>query len=420
MRYDGKKVLVAGSGISGIGAKEALASLGAQVYTYLDGQDFMDDEYDLIVLSPSFRKSHFLYQYAKLKGIRIIGEYALGSELNTKPLISVTGTNGKTTVVKMLYDILSKQYKVSTCGNIGVSFARCAVFDDYEIALTEASSFQLQQTPFIKPKVAVITNVTPDHLNYHKNMEEYTLAKYSISAFQDENDFLVLPYDEKLYKIESLSTNAKKLWISVKHKVDGAYLQDEWVYFQGEKLFHKSALKLKGEHNLSNMLFAVAVSRLFGVSSENIEQGVLNFVPERHRIEFVTCIDGVKFYNDSKSTNEDSTIKAVRCMEGSVCLILCGNDKGLSYDRIFSECENLKRVNVTGNIAHSVLASANRAGFSKVRYFQDLESATVNAFMSRADNVLLSPASASFDRFSSYEERGKTFIKIVSEIADGK
>ena len=170
----------------------------------------------------------------------------------------------------------------------------------------------------------------------------------------------------------------------------------------------------------SIMLFAVAAARIMGVNAEDIERGIAAFLPERHRIEFVACIDGVKFFNDSKSTNVQSAIKAVETMEGDVCLILCGNDKGLEYDRIFTECKNLKRVNVTGEIIHSVLCSANRCGFSQVRVFSDLEGATVDAFMQRPSNVLLSPASASFDCFSSYKERGKTFIKIVSEIANGK
>ena len=416
-----KKILVAGNGISGCGAKNALNKLGAIVYSYDDKQgSFIDVDYDLIVLSPGIEKTHFLYNFASVRNLPILGEYALGVILNKKPLVAITGTNGKTTVTDLTGKIMSMEKKVSVCGNIGVSFAESAVIDEYEVAVTEVSSFQLEQTPYVKPNVAVITNITPDHLLRHKTMDEYARLKYSLSINQTSDDVLILPYEDYLYGIENFSTKADTYYVSTLRKVKGAYVKDGDVWFCGEKLFSLSSFRLKERHNVIDMLFATTISKIWGISNSNIELAINDYVPENHRLKLVGKMDGVKFYNDSKSTNVGSLISALSSMQGSVCLIMCGSDKGLCYDAVFDFVDNVKWIYVSGDIKDSVIDSANRKGFNEISVSKNLEQAVVSAFLMKPDIVLFSPGSASFDAYSSYKERGDDFERIVSEIFNEK
>lgn len=418
LNFINAKVLVAGRGISGLGAKQALSNAGAFVVTYSDGEEFVDDDYDLIVLSPSFEKTHFLYEYAKKKRIRIIGEYALGVQFNSKPLIAITGTNGKTTTTQMLGKILQdKGGKVS--GNVGSSFALDASKCDYDIAITEVSSFQLEQTPYLKPKIAIITNITQDHLSRHKTMDEYANIKYSITRYQSCDDYLILPYSEPMYGIEKLETDAKVLFVSIDKKVNGCYIQNEWVYCLGEKLFKQSALGVSENHNKLNALYAVLAGKLMNASCEQIEKGLRYFVSSNHRIQYVGSINGVSFYDDSKSTNVYSVIKAIECMKGNTALILCGNDKGLDYTELFYHLDGVSVIFACGDIAKIVSHTASKLGYKSLKIVKDLESAVVSAYLKKPDNVLLSPGSSSFDCYSSYVERGKDFVRIVGELANG-
>lgn len=415
-----KRVLVVGNGVSGTGAKNALNKLGAIVYSYNDGEKFVDIDYDYIILSPGIEKEHFLYSFAKNRGIPIFGEYALGVLINEKPLIAITGTNGKTTVTDMTGKVMSSEKKVTVCGNIGVSFAESAVMDNYEVAVTEVSSFQLEQTPYVKPNVAVITNITPDHLIRHKSMDEYAKLKYSLSTRQTTSDFLILPYDDYLYGIDEFSTKADTFYVSNNRKVKGAYVKDGYVWFCNEKLFSMFSFRYKERHNITDMLFAVSIGKLMGIGKNNIEHVISEYVPENHRLKFVGKMDGVKFYNDSKSTNVGSLISALSSMEGSVCLIMCGSNKGLCYDTIFDFVENVKWIFVSGEIKDSVFESASRRNFNEISVPKSLENAVVSAFLMKPDNVLFSPGSASFDEYSSYKERGENFERIVREIFNEK
>lgn len=419
--FNGKKVLVAGVGVSGTGAKEALLELNVPVCTYCDGEPFKSDDYGAIILSPSFEKTHFLYAFAKERNVPIMSEYELGCALNEKPLIAVTGTNGKTTVVGMIDSIFTLSQKTALCGNVGVSFASLAVNGNYDVAITEVSSFQLEQTSYMHPHVAVITNITPDHLIRHKTMEEYSKIKYSITAHQNSDDWLVLPYESELYGLAQLSTRAKVAYVSTHKKTDGAYIKDGAVYFYGE---HITALPnreyLSIPHNVENALFAVAVSKIFGISNEDIKLGLERFAPRDHRIQLVNVINGVRFYNDSKSTNVDSTLKALLSMKGSVALILGGSEKGLDYADLFKKLTNVIRICVIGEIADSLIVTAKEYGFSEIYKCEDIEKATVCAYLVSPDNVLLSPGSASYDMFASYKQRGEKFIQAVMRIANGK
>ncbi len=417
--FSGKKVLVAGCGVSGLGAKEALTKRGARVVSYCDGQAVPLESFDAIVISPAFCKDHFLYEYAKEREIPIYGEYALGVALNDKPLVAVTGTNGKTTVTQMAAAVLMQDRRVSCCGNIGVSFAAEAATGDYDVAVTEVSSFQLEQTPLVKPNVAVITNLTPDHLDRHKSMTEYACAKYSIARFMDENDLLLLPYDQPLWEINLLSHRAKIEYVSTKSKVLGVYCHGGIIYDKGEPLFDVKALPFESEHLLTDALFAVAVARRMEVDKELILSGLQSFRVSDHRLQLVSVVDGVRFFNDSKSTNPDSVVKALDSMQGNVCLILCGVDKGLSYQDVFRYENKLFAVFAIGPITQAVERAAKSSDVP-VYPCDSLEQAVATAFLLRPNNVLLSPGSASFDRYSSYRQRGDHFVSIVRSLANGK
>ncbi len=416
--FKDKDILVAGRGISGLGAKEALTKLGARVWSFCDPDEFEPRSYDMIVLSPSFEKGHFLYAYAHERGVPVIGEYALGVMINDKPFVAVTGTNGKTTVVNMIKSMSSFR-KAALCGNVGASFALTAANGGYDYAITEVSSFQLEQTPFLKPKIAIITNITPDHLIRHKTMEEYCRLKYKVAAFQDENDYLILPYEAPLFGLSMLKGRGETLFVSTTGKVRGGYVEDGFLTFCGERLFPVAKLPVKGDHNVADFLFAVSACKLLGLKNEEICFGIEEFRPADHRIEEIAVIDGVKFVDDSKSTNADSTVKALCCMEGSVCLIMGGSEKNLTYDEIFECTERVIKINLIGEIAPKLKAAALKHGFKNVEIFPTLESAVVDAFLLRPECVLLSPATASYDMFRSYEERGKEFKRVVDEIAHG-
>ncbi len=416
-----KRILVAGNGVSGVGAKESLLKMGATVSVFCDGDKFVDGDYEMIVLSPSFSKGHFLYEYAKSRDIPIIGEYALGVALNKKPLIAITGTNGKTTVTTMAESILSTTFRVKASGNVGVSFSSLAADEGYDVALTEVSSFQLEQTPYMRPYIAVITNITPDHLIRHKSMEEYAKLKFSVTAHQDEKCFFILPYDDPLYDVGMLTTRAKTLYVSAKSKVNGAYIADGNIFFCGEKVTDTSVIRnYDSYHNRVNALFAVAIAKILGVKNADIASSLSAYTVQPHRLSLVNRINGVNFFDDSKSTNPDSTLKALACMKGETVLILGGSDKGLDFDVLFKDLDNVVKICVIGEIADGIIKTAKKHGFCDVEKFTDLEKATVNAFLLSPENVLLSPASASYGEFSSYKERGEKFRSVIEDIANGK
>jgi UDP-N-acetylmuramoylalanine--D-glutamate ligase len=320
----------------------------------------------------------------------------------------------------MLGEIFSRSMNVAVCGNLGKSFSLLAVDNDYEVAITEVSSFQLEQTPYLHPKIAVITNITEDHIIRHKTMDEYAKIKFSISAHQNANDYLVLPYDDSLWKLSLLKTRANTLFVSAKQKVNGAYALGGKIYFQNEEICPVDTLEnLKAYHNLVNALFTVCVSKLYGIKNYDIVEGLKNYKLQGHRLEYVGSVGNTRFFNDSKSTNVDSTNKALATMKGSTALILGGSDKGLSFNDLFEKMEGVIKICVIGEIADKIIQTARKYKFYDVEKFDSLEKAVVNAFLLSPDNLLLSPASASFGEFSSYKERGEKFREIVTRLSNG-
>lgn len=448
MYFKNQKFLVAGLSKSGTASSEFLLRRGAVVYLYDDVTDgavlaamaelekkgaFRTrpgelaktvEECDILVLSPGIPIDHELPVAFRKRGKRIIGEAELGSLFLRATLVAVTGTNGKTTTVTMLDEIFRAAGEKSiACGNIGLPLTACVDKLEYgDIAVTEISSFQLETLTSIRPHVAVITNITEDHLNRHYSMENYIFLKSKILRNMRESEYAVLNYDDANVRGMEKDARCRVRWFSVKEKVEGSYFYEGALYFENEKILDASDLSLKGEHNLKNALAAICAAKLMGIESGVIAKTLSSLRGVRHRIETVAEVGGVTFINDSKGTNVDATLNAIRCMQSDTVLLLGGKDKGYDYDRLFEAIKNSRVVLsvLYGENRFKLLNSAIRSNESRITLCADFSLAVKLAAMSAkaGQTVLLSPASSSFDQFSGYEERGEKFEEIVKGLKD--
>lgn len=416
-------VLIIGNGISGQGANYALTEKGAKCFIFDDKVNNIIPKckFDLIVVSPSICKSHAIYQYARENNIKLIGEIELGYLLNEKPIIAVTGTNGKTTTTELIGKILANgNIKPLVCGNIGKSFARAVLSDDYEIVDLEVSSFQLESIDKFKPNIACITNISADHLDRHSSMDEYINTKLMIAKNQTEDDMLILSQDDiPLKALENFMPLSQVFYISTRGVVKGAYQLKNKLYFFDEYICDCDRLKIHGQHNISNALMAICACKLAGVSTVAVVEALSTYESSNHRLRLVDTIKGVSYYNDSKGTNIGATIKAVLAMQADTCLILGGSDKGYEFDELFSNLPNtIKKVYAIGSTAKKIFAAAYRNRFYEVEIKESLRDAVIDASRINIQNVLLSPATASFDMFKNYEDRGEQFVKFVEELKE--
>lgn len=443
MYFRQQKFLVAGISKSGSACCEFLLARGAIVYMYDDvaagavqntmakleekgaiplrqgGFASAAEECDVLVLSPGIPIDHELPVLFRKKGKRILGEAELGCLFLRSTLVAVTGTNGKTTTVTMIDEILRAAGEKSiACGNIGLPLVACVDGLDYDdVAVMEVSSFQLETLSSVRPHVAVITNVTEDHLDRHYTMENYIYLKSKLLRNMRESEYAVLNFDDPIVRGFAKDARCPVHWFSVKERVSGAYLFDGGLYFENEKIMDVSQLSLKGEHNVKNALSAICAAKLMGVESGTIARALSSMRGVRHRIERVGEVDGVVYINDSKGTNVDATLNAIGCIQEDIVLLLGGKDKGYDYDKLFGSIRG-------GHVVHSVLYgenrfrlfnSAMRCNESRVTLCADFDLAVKIARMTAKPGqcVLLSPASSSFDAFSGYEERGERFEALV-------
>ncbi len=419
--YKNKNVLIIGDGISGNGAKNALEKYGARcdIFDERFGEKFPEKNYDLIVISPSVSSDHYIYDYAREKGVPVIGEIELGFRLFDGETVAVTGTNGKTTTVSLIGEILKRAgRKTSVCGNIGVSFASCAAFDGSDTAVVEVSSFQLESIDGFKPHIACVLNISQDHLDRHKTMRRYAETKFRIAENQDENDFLILSQDDiPLLLLEGFFPRAKVLYTSLRGKVSGAYMFGGKIYFMDEYVCDRDAIRLRGDHNVSNVLAAVCAAKLMKVENDVIVDVLTEFESDKHRLRYVDTVKGKYYFNDSKGTNIGATLKAAEYMPSDTCLILGGSDKGYEFDELFEKLpEQIKVVFAIGETAGKIKKAAFRNKFYEVEFKETLDEAVRDTLNLNVSNVLLSPATASFDMFSSYKERGEKFETLVKEL----
>jgi len=450
MELKDKRVLVVGLGKSGVASALFLKACGARV-TVSDaksGDELRNEipalldhgitvetgghgertfrEQDLIVVSPGVPVDAPLLQQARALGEMVIGEIELAAQFLPGPIVAITGSNGKTTTTTLTGEILTAG-GLSTLvgGNIGtpaISLAERATRET--VIVLEVSSFQLETIQTFRPTVAVVLNVTPDHLDRHRTFEAYVNAKARMFENQRGDDFAVLNEDDATCVAMAARTKAQVFWFSRKKEVkQGAWVRDGKILFRdgsGEKsqreIMQVSEIPLKGAHNLENVLAAVCAGALMGCAPEKIRRAVREFKAVEHRLEFVATIGGVDYYNDSKATNVDATIKALESFPANIHLILGGKDKGSDYSVLNDLLrQRVKRVYTIGGAAEKIESQIRAVNVEIVRAVT-LENAVrkANAAAVAGDVVLLAPACASFDQFKSYEHRGQVFKEVVS------
>ena len=446
MLFSRQTFLVAGLSRSGIAASEYLRSKGAEVYVFDDVENEIvlaaetalsakgcrvihreqlseSERCDILVLSPGIPVDHPLAVAFKRAGKRVIGEAELGAMALHCPCVAVTGTNGKTTTVAMIEGILKTFGKNAiACGNVGRPITSClAELGDDGIAVAEISSFQLETLHSLRPHVAVVLNVTEDHLNRHYNMDNYVFLKSRILKNSAESEYAVLNYDDPIVRTFSEKSKAKVVWFSLRERVDGGYLEDGWFCYRGERLFPESELPVGGDHNRANALAAICACKLMGAGNASITAALKSFRGVKHRLEKVGELAGVTFIDDSKATNVDSAVKAIGSVKGETVILLGGKDKGYDYEPLFDAIKDSGVVHavIYGENAFRILNSALKKGFTAVTLCRPFDIAVRVAFLTakRGQNVLLSPASASFDAFKSYEERGDRFVELMNVLA---
>ena len=449
MELKGKKVLVVGLGKSGLAAALFLRHRGAQV-TVSDVRSaealakdipalleegimvetgghgmFTFRRQDLIVVSPGVPLDTPELVQVKSFGTPVIGELELAARFLKGRMLAITGSNGKTTTTALVGEIL-KEAGLPTLvgGNIGVPLV--GLIDestDDTWSVIEVSSFQLESTVEFHPSIAVILNITPDHLDRHGSFENYAQAKERIFEAQDAHDSVVLNADNPRTAEAAERSGAKIYWFSTKHAVNrGAWVEGGYIFYRAaenatpEQVVELSKIPLKGEHNVENVLAAVCAARLAGAPADVVRRAIENFKAVEHRLEYVATVKGVEFYNDSKATNVDATAKAVAAFAGGVHLILGGKDKGSDYTLLEPLLrERVRAVYTIGSAAAKI--ESQLRGVVSMHSCETLDNAvTVAAAAAHpGDVVLLAPACSSFDQFESYEHRGRVFKELVSE-----
>ncbi len=446
MYFKGQKFLVAGMSVSGESSARFLLERGAEVYIYddvvtdkingimselsgfgahvvtADTLDAATVKCDILVLSPGIPIDNVLPVAFRKQGKSIIGEEELAATFLRAASVAVTGTNGKTTTVSMINEMLTAAGKRSVaCGNNGNPLIREVEnlsFNDY--AVIEISSFQLETLTSLRPHVAVITNITEDHLNRHYNMENYIFLKSKILRNLRESEYAVLNYDDPIVKAFATKTKAKVIYFSMQSRVNGAYFENGSVYFNGEKYFDLTDLTLNGVHNVYNALACVAVAGILGLDAKKAGAAICAFKGVRHRIETVREVGGVTYVDDSKGTNVDAALKAAQSMSNPTVILLGGKDKGDDYTPLFDGLGSSPVVHaiIYGENRFKMLNAALKSGFTAFSLCSEFKTAVKLAqFTAKPGQcVLLSPASSSFDSFLNYEERGDAFREIVESI----
>ena len=424
---EGKKALILGTGASGIAAAKLLSDAGIDHLLYDDGSgDGSDKSIEEItedtafaVASPSVPVDHPLLTALREKGIAVFSELQLAAAVCPARKIAVSGTNGKTTTVSLIEHILRTDgAEARAVGNIGVPFsAEGADMPSFGVAVVEVSSFMLEYGG-IGSDIAVLLNVTPDHLDRHGSFAEYARVKARLFEAQNGGDRAVFNADDAITVAIADKVKAKTYFFSTRRKCRGAYADGADICFDdgsgAKRVCGLDCVKLVGEHNLSDCLAAVAACKLYGARDEAIARGLATFNAPKYRLEHICDYRGTAIYNDSKSTNIDSTISACEAMRGTTCLIVGGYDKRLSYHNFFSRLpDGVKYVVCCGDNSSSIIECATESNDRKICRTATLERAVMLGLSFGADNLLFSPSTSSYDAYRNFEERGRHFEQTV-------
>ncbi len=446
LEINNKKISIIGAVRSGLGAAKLAKQLGAVPFVSDTGSeenlrssienlqneniDFEINKHsekvfdcDLMVVSPGVPSNAEVIKNASSKNIKIVSELEFASSFCNANIIGITGTNGKTTTTSLCAYLFNEcGIKSYSAGNIGLAFSEIALeARENEFVSLEISSFQLDLIEKFKPKVAMILNITPDHLNrYENSVEKYALSKLRVFENQDAEDYLILNKDSDLLNQYFKKAKSNILFFSTSKKVsNGCYLENDEVKFVRNDIEEFSCevsdIFIKGEHNIQNAMAVIITAKIFDLENEKILKALKSFKGVEHRLELVREIDGVKFINDSKATNVDSVVVALKSFDEPILLILGGQDKGNDYSMIEElVMEKVKKIYAIGSSAEKVFNYFHSKVKTEIK--KDFDE-VVNTAISEAregDVLLLSPACASFDMFDNYEHRGKVFKQIVN------
>lgn len=438
-----KKVLILGLSKSGIAAAKYLNRHGASVFitelrekkdedvsqieelNALDIQvemgghsdEFIKDSY-IAITSPGIPPNSEIFQRVKVENVQIISEVELAYQESPKPFIAITGTNGKTTTTALTAHVLSEEFKAEACGNIGNP--PCALLDqEIDYFVCEMSSYQIATSNAFQAQIACWLNFTPDHLDWHGGLDNYFDAKAKLFKAPQNPAFAVFNgMDEKL--LEFSKTVNSEVFLFAKEVDDNCcYIKDEGIYFKRkkkeERIIDVKDCPLVGEHNYQNIMCTIIVAKLVGVENEKIKSAIQTFKAPEHRLEYVRDYNGIKFYNDSKATNPEAAIVAIKSFNNvDAILIAGGRDKNTDLSEFCQEIKNhIKTVILIGEAGKRVEENLRQLGFENIIFENTLESAIDKSIELKPQVVLLSPACASFDMFKSYENRGEVFKDYV-------
>ena len=451
MELKDKKVLVAGSGKSGIAATDLLKKVGATVTIYDGNEKLVKEDIlsrlednsnvnvvlgdlsnevindtDLMILSPGIAIDAPFVNKVREAEVPIWGEVELAYIVGKGKLAAITGTNGKTTTTALVGEILSAYFKnVNVVGNIGTPYT-CTAFDstDDTVTVAEISSFQLETIHRFKPDVSAVLNITPDHLNRHYTMECYTDVKMSICKNQDSDAPIILNYEDEILRNYAPKLHNRIIWFSSRQTLDeGIYLEEKNIVYaqKGQKnvITTTEDTTLVGIHNIENIMAAIGITINMGVPADVIKEAIRKFKAVEHRIEYVKTVDDVLYYNDSKGTNTDASIKAIQAMTRPTVLIAGGYDKKVQFDDWAKELKGkVKCLVLLGDTANQIATTVKKYGFENIIFTKSLKEAVDECKKNAepGDAVLLSPACASWDMFDSYEQRGDMFKDFVNQL----
>lgn len=449
-RLNDRRVLVLGAGISGASAARVLQSLGAAVVVsdvksreqlgttaaalaqagiplWLGEQSPQQlAGMTLVVLSPGVSMFHPLAVAARRQGIPVISEVELAYHLTAAPIIAVTGTNGKTTTTTLLGEMFKRGgYNVVVGGNIGAALSQHVLdLPTAGVVVAEISSFQLEAVREFKPHIAVILNITPDHLDRHYTLANYRATKEKVFANQQADDFLILNAADPAVRTMADLASSQVLFFSAHAELpEGIFVHDGQLTlrWQGREvaIAPVDSMKIKGRHNIENALAASAAAYLAGVPVAALAQTLAEFPGVEHRIEPVATIDGVDYYNDSKATNPESAIKALEAFPGKIILIAGGHDKHTDLTEFMRLVrQRVEQLILLGEAAERFAQAARQAGVANIYRVSSLAEAVALAHrLGRPGNVvLLSPACSSYDMFTNFEERGRVFKALIAKL----
>ena len=441
-KKNGIKIAVLGLGKSGIACANLAVAKGYNVFASDSGKTKthkqmnlnkkVETEFgkhsqkvldcDIIIKSPGLPNELEILQQARKQEIPILSE--LDFALNfakPKKIIAVTGTNGKTTTTTLIYEIIKKGYKNTfVAGNIGFPISEVVKkLNSKSILVLELSSYQLEDSPYFRPNISVSLNITPDHLKHHHTMANYVKAKANVFINQKKQDYAIYNFKDKYLKKSILKTNANKIAFNDNKQKNCIFYKDGIFYLkQGNKTVKLNPkINIPGKHNIDNILASIAASYIAGTKKSVIEKVISNFKGVEHRIEFVKEINGVKYYNDSKGTNVDSTKVALESFNKNIQLILGGQDKGSPYKPIFNLIKKkVKNIFLIGEATNIIKKQLK--GSAPMTECNTLSNAIkkIHSVAKQGDIVLFSPACASFDQFNDFEHRGREFKKFVLAI----